>query len=94
MLPELQDPKLDNLGQMKATCIKFIYMFRNQLPDQFVPVFLDKVADFLRSENFVNQSYAAACIEKLLLRKTTSPDASGQTGIPIFTPVNVQPEVL
>jgi hypothetical protein len=36
-----------------------------------VPVFLDKVADFLRSVSFVNQSYAAACIEKLLLRRTT-----------------------
>lgn len=59
-----------------------------------MPVFLDKVADFLKSESYVNQSYAAACIEKLLLRKTTSPDASGQTGIPIFTPVNIMPEVL
>ena len=69
-------------------------MFRNQLPDQYVPVFLDKVADFLKSESQVNQSYAAACIEKLLLRKTTSPDAQGQSGHPIFTPANIQPEVL
>jgi hypothetical protein len=29
-------------------------MFRNQLPDNFVPGILDKVADFLVSENFVN----------------------------------------
>lgn len=72
VLPELQEAKLDNLPLLKATCIKFIYMFRNQIPDQFVPVFLDKVADFLRSQSFVNQSYAAACIEKLLLRRTTT----------------------
>lgn len=94
MLPELQEGKINNLSQLKATCIKFIYMFRNQLPDQYVPVFLDKVADFLKSESQVNQSYAAACIEKLLLRKATSPDAQGQTGHPIFTPANIQPEVL
>ena len=77
VLPELQDVKINNLSQLKATCIKFIYMFRNQLPDQYVTVFLDKVADFLKSDSQVNQSYAAASIEKLLLRKTTSPDAQG-----------------
>ena len=27
------------------------------------------MADYLKSENFVNKSYAAACIEKLLVRK-------------------------
>lgn len=54
VLPELQEEKLDHLSLLKATCIKFIYMFRNQIPDQFVPVFLDKVGDFLRSESFVN----------------------------------------
>lgn len=90
VLPELQEAKLDNLSLLKATCIKFIYMFRNQLPDQFVPVFLDKVADFLRSESYVNQSYAAACIEKLLLRRTTSTTPA----VPIFQPGNVDPTIL
>lgn len=70
VLPELEEPKIDNLSLLKATCIKFIYMFRNQIPDNFVPVFLNKVCDFLKSEYSVNQSYAAACIEKLLMRKT------------------------
>jgi CAS/CSE protein, C-terminus len=59
-----------------------------------VPQFLDKVADFLRSQSFVNQSYAAACIEKLLLRRTTSPDAQGHTGAPIFSPGNVDLNLL
>lgn len=70
VLPELQEAKIDNLPILKATCLKFVYMFRNQLPDAFVPVFLDKVSDFLRSQSQVNQSYAAACIEKLLMRKS------------------------
>jgi len=64
VLPELQDPKLNSLGQLKATCIKFIYMFRNQLPDQFVPVFLDKVADFLKSESYVKIG-RASCRERV-----------------------------
>jgi hypothetical protein len=55
-----------------------------------VPVFLDKVADFLRSASPVNQSYAAACIEKLLIRKTTS----GQVGQLIFTPGNIDPNMI
>jgi hypothetical protein len=29
VLPELQEDKIDNLPLLKATCIKFIYMFRN-----------------------------------------------------------------
>ena len=51
VLPELQEPKIDHLPILKASCLKFVYMFRNQLPDQFVPIFLDKVSDFLRSQN-------------------------------------------
>lgn len=71
-MPELQEAKIDHLPILKATCLKFVYMFRNQLPDAFVPVFLDKVSDFLKSQSPVNQSYAAACIEKLLLRRNAS----------------------
>jgi len=50
-------------------------MFRNQIPDQYIPPLLDKIADFLKSEYQVNQSYAAACIEKMLV-KTSASDAN------------------
>lgn len=89
VLPELQEQKIDNLPLLKATCLKFIYMFRNQIPDTFVPVFLEKVADFITSQSTVNQSYAAACIEKLLLRKQT-----GNPQISIFSPTNVDANML
>jgi hypothetical protein len=62
-------------------------MFRNQLPDQFVPAILDKVSDFLRSESFVNQSYAAASVEKLLMRKSSNGEA-------IFSPTSIDPNML
>lgn len=32
-LPELQEPQINNLPILKATCIKFVYMFRNQIDD-------------------------------------------------------------
>ena len=49
VLPELQEAQINNLGMLKATCIKFIYMFRNQIPDQYIPPLLEKIADFLKS---------------------------------------------
>ena len=54
---------------MKATCIKFVYMFRNQIVDEHVPLFVQLFSGYLKSEQQVNQSYASACIEKLLIRK-------------------------
>lgn len=45
-------------------------MFRNQIPDHFVPEFVSLFSEYLKSEQPVNQSYAAACIEKLLIRKS------------------------
>ncbi len=29
VLPELEEQQIDNLSLLKATCIKFVYMFRN-----------------------------------------------------------------
>ena len=72
VFPELLEAKIDNLSILKATCIKFIYMFRNQIPDHLVHEFVNKISDFLKSESQVNQSYAAACIEKLLTRRLSN----------------------
>jgi hypothetical protein len=72
VIPELQvtpTNKLDDLPLLKATSIKFLYFFRNQIPDaqvQFVAVLM---ADYLKAESVVTQSYASACIEKMLTRK-------------------------
>ena len=40
VLPELQETEYDNLPLLKATCIKFVYMFRNQIPDEHVQSYL------------------------------------------------------
>jgi hypothetical protein len=70
IIPEFQEKEMDNLAMLKATCIKFVYMFRNQLPEELIPDFVQKISEFLQSEHLVNQSYAAACIEKLLMKRT------------------------
>ena len=72
MIPELQvspQNKLDNLPLLKATSIKFLYFFRNQIPDDQVQSVAVLMADYLKSESLVTQSYASACIEKMLTRK-------------------------
>lgn len=69
ILPELQEEEVDKLNLLKATCIKFVYMFRNQIPDEHVQLYLNEFTKFLKSMSIVNQSYAAACIEKLLIKK-------------------------
>jgi len=68
VLPELQEAEIDNLEMLKATCIKFVYMFRNQLPVDHIVNYLQLFTGFLNSMHPVNQSYAAACIDKLLVR--------------------------
>jgi hypothetical protein len=50
ILVELNEQKIDNLPMLKATCIKFIYMFRNQISDHLIPPLVDKIADFLKSQ--------------------------------------------
>ena len=49
VLNELEETNIDNLPMLKATCLKFIYMFRNQIPDQYVPTFVEKIVSFLKS---------------------------------------------
>lgn len=71
VIPELakNGDNIDDLPLLKATCMKFVYFFRNQIPDAHVPSIVNMMADYLKSSFTVNQSYAAACIEKMLIRK-------------------------
>ena len=54
---------------LKATCIKFVYMFRNQLPNEHLQNFMSLLSNFLKCDAKVTQTYAAATIEKLVLKK-------------------------
>lgn len=71
VIPELQmqGESIDQLSLLKATCIKFVYFFRNQVLDAQVPLVVTLMSEYLKSQFTVNQSYAAACVEKMLIRK-------------------------
>lgn len=85
IIPELVDGQsIDALPLLRATCIKFVYMFRNQVPDDFAAKFVELFADYLRSEHVVTQSYAAASIEKLLLKKQLL-----NKSLPVFNDKNI-----
>jgi len=59
-------------------------MFRNQVPDEFVTKFVDLFADYLRSTMIVTQSYAAASIEKLFLKRSLY-----NKNVPVLTEKNI-----
>lgn len=87
VMPELQEQEIDRLPILKATCIKFIYMFRNQIPDGHTHTFLSIFSRFLTSMSIVNQSYAAACIEKLLTKKNQ------QTNEPVLNADSISQDI-
>lgn len=80
VIPELGIQEgIDNLPMLKATSMKFIYFFRNQIPDAHIPQLVGMLAELLKSTNEVNKSYASACIEKLLIRKRLDNQGSVMT---------------
>lgn len=54
---------------LKAGSLKFLTMFRSHLPKPFAMQLFPELVRFLQAESKVVHSYAAMCIEKLLLLK-------------------------
>ncbi|XP_047980799.1 exportin-2-like [Salvia hispanica] len=69
VVPELRNQDVDGFPMLKAGALKFFTMFRNQIPKAVAVSLLPDVVRFLVSESNVVHSYAASCIEKLLLVK-------------------------
>jgi hypothetical protein len=69
IIPELRDiSNIDALPLLRATCIKFIIMFRYQVPYNFLITYIDLCADYLKSSMIVTRSYAVVSIYKLTLK--------------------------
>ncbi|KAL4622151.1 hypothetical protein ACB092_06G277300 [Castanea dentata] len=69
IVPELKGQDVNGFPMLKAGALKFFTMFRNQISkDVTVQIFRDMIR-FLVAESNVVHSYAASCIEKLLLVK-------------------------
>ncbi|KAK9056119.1 hypothetical protein SSX86_027207 [Deinandra increscens subsp. villosa] len=69
IVPELQGQDVNAFPMLKAGALKFFTMFRVLIPKQVAMALLGDVVRFLSSDVNVVHSYAASCIEKLLLVK-------------------------
>uniref|UniRef100_A0A1J3EFA2 Exportin-2 n=1 Tax=Noccaea caerulescens TaxID=107243 RepID=A0A1J3EFA2_NOCCA len=69
ILPELQSQDVNSFPMLKAGSLKFLTMFRSHMPKPFAIQLFPELVRFLTAESNVVHSYAASCIEKLLLVK-------------------------
>lgn len=69
ILPELERPDVDELPVLKADAIKYIITFRSVLPSNIVVSTIPQLIRHLSSESAVVHTYAACCIEKILMLK-------------------------
>uniref|UniRef100_A0A6N2MZJ0 Exportin-2 n=1 Tax=Salix viminalis TaxID=40686 RepID=A0A6N2MZJ0_SALVM len=87
VVPELQSQDVNAFLMLKAGALKFFTMFRNQIPKGLALQLFPYLIQFLGSESNVVHSYAASCIEKLLLVK----DEGGRSR---YTSADVAPNLL
>jgi len=72
VVPELTN--LSNMSQIpivKADCVKYIMVFRSQLPPQAVKASIPALIQMLTSPSVVVHTYAAAAIDKILMMRDT-----------------------
>lgn len=67
IVPELRNYDLNTQAILKADALKFLTTFRRQIPKHMMLELLPQVMAFLVTESNVVHSYAASCIEKLLV---------------------------
>jgi hypothetical protein len=63
--PEIDESR-DNLHIFRSQCIKFLMIFRNYIPIQYLPDVAKKLGSLLGNQNAVVRVYAACALEKLL----------------------------
>lgn len=66
IVPDLQAPNVDDNPVLKADALKYVMVFRSQLPRNLLLGCLPPAVSFLRAKSQVVHSYAACCIEKIL----------------------------
>ncbi|KAG8653447.1 exportin-2 [Manihot esculenta] len=69
ILPELQSQDVNGFPMLKAGALKFFTVFRSLIPKPLAVQLFPDLVRFLGAESNVVHSYAASCIEKLLLVK-------------------------
>ena len=69
IVPELQGQDVNAFPMLKAGALKFFTMFGSQIPKPLAFQLFPDLFRFLGAESNVVHSYAASCLEKLLLVK-------------------------
>lgn len=65
--PQLQNPNAYPI--LKTSCLKFIYVYRNQFPREMFLSLLNQVSNLIDNQDALVSSYAAATLERLLMVK-------------------------
>merc|ERR1719181_2056342 len=73
---------------LKTSCLKYITIFRNQLPKDMVMQLFPHIVANVKTDKVVLHTYAANCIEKLLITKDK--DATGRS-VRRFDPGQLKP---
>jgi exportin-2 (importin alpha re-exporter) len=71
ILPELSNTQVNFLPVLKADAIKYVMIFRTQLPQYIVKESIPHLVRLLSAESPVVYTYAATALEKILLIKQT-----------------------
>ncbi len=69
------NPETDPI--LKATCLRFISLFRGQLPASFLPQAVDIMVGYLGSQEYVVHTFAATALEQLLALTNDVTNADG-----------------
>ncbi|ERL89802.1 exportin-2 [Dendroctonus ponderosae] len=69
VIPELQGADINELPVLRADAIKYLMTFRSVLPRELVTSAIPQLIRHLSSESAVVHTYAACCIEKILILK-------------------------
>ena len=64
--PELANANVDDRNIIKADCLRFVTIFRSQLPKSILLEMFPKCVEFLSNTHNVVHSYAATLVERLL----------------------------
>uniref|UniRef100_A0A131Y3V5 Exportin-2 n=1 Tax=Ixodes ricinus TaxID=34613 RepID=A0A131Y3V5_IXORI len=75
--PDLSSSNLTDFPVLKADAIKYLMVFRNQLPKAVLLQSLQNVVDLLLAPSYVVHTYAASCVDRLFTMK----DPQGKVAI-------------
>uniref|UniRef100_A0A7S1A9R5 Importin N-terminal domain-containing protein n=1 Tax=Noctiluca scintillans TaxID=2966 RepID=A0A7S1A9R5_NOCSC len=91
IVPALQAEPLDKFVLLRASCLKFITMFRNLLSAQEIGAILPAICKHVTAPAPVVHTYAAICVEKLLTVRDKNPQGHW---VSRYDPAAMRPNLL